>query len=92
MKKVKKAELNLKFTALPLEGRVFYIIKKEAIVEEDDGGYFKELPFLVYGFLCVEGYSYDKSCVGFRNLSLEISADDLDLLADIAKRKFFNVK
>lgn len=67
---------------------IFLIVRKDILSEN---GSFLMLPFLVYGFLRVEGSNYTDSTVAYRNISDEVSVDKLEELAESAKLIVWNI-
>lgn len=77
-----------KIIRLEEEMNIFFIVKKDILSET---GSFLELPFSVYGFLRVDGSSYINSTVAYRNIAKELSAKDLEELAELAKLIVWNI-
>ena len=67
---------------------IFFIVKKNILSEN---GSFLQLPFTVYGLLRVEGCSYTDSTVAYRNISDEVTLNELEELAESAKIIVWNV-
>lgn len=78
------------FTIIRLEEEenIFFIVKKDILSET---GSFLQLPFSVYGFLRVEGSSYVSSTVSYKNIADELTANELNDLAELAKLIVWNV-
>ena len=67
---------------------LFIIVKKDILSED---GSFLKLPFSIYGFLRVKGSSYINSTVSYRNISDELTTNELENLAESAKLLVWNV-
>ena len=78
------------FTIIRLEEKlnIFFIVKKDILSET---GSFLQLPFSVYGFLRVEGNSYFDSTVAYKNIADELTANELNNLAELAKLIVWNI-
>ena len=67
---------------------IFFIVKKDILSKS---GSFLKLPFSVYGFLRVDGSSYMDSTVAYRNIADELTTNELEELAELAKLIVWNV-